>query len=1069
MKKKMTRALAVLLSIVMVTSGFNLTVFAQENVLTNEETPSVSIPTETSIEEGSLWDGETMESNYEGDGFRVQFKLLQCWDGGFNAKVKIDNTGDETIRNWGLAFNYQGALSNVWNALIESSEDGVFVIKNAGWNKNIAVGESLEFGINCNESFVGFPSEYRILGQYSSLNTEDYSITYEVISEWEDQFNANILITNNRDIAIEEWYLEFDYNVEISNLWNGAIVAKEDNHFVVNNYGFNATIQPGETVAIGFTGRHLDEQNSPSNSVLYTFAYEPVAPNEDNRDSYTVIFDCGEEDVINAPTEQVVVAGGFVETPIAPSRVGYNFAGWFKDESFSVNYDFTDSVTDNITLHAKWTRANDNLNDGIIDLGDIEYLKSLGEIEVGYNQAGHITYIYGDFWKKKVSTVADVATVLNASASLWGSNFQASAYDISVQTTGVGSEQISYYTYNQTLGNVEVIGSQMKVAVDANGNILNLFNGYDNRVANANVTPSITQERANEIALDAVLSSKEVGDFVVAAVEKINTLSGEEVITAEEVLSAIRENTTVDGIMRLECVAGEAPRLIYIVYLSNNMSSDGENPLSLDISKTYVISANGNAGQVIRVTDSDVNVSISATDVLSNTRDIEVTENGEQYQFIDSTRNIQTNKSDYTTSWLIFKTYHLPGNVVEVKKESKPEKRAVSVHADVEDVYDYYKSVLLRDSYDDDGSTVLSTYDYGEIYMNAYWDCISKQFVFSKNGCFVGAKDVVAHEFTHAVYENIVYGSNGSMLDSYFDETGGVMEAYADIMGNIVENKSDYGRWTVGEDVKTVKDMSNPTEYGQVDNYSDALLLFDSDDDNGGVHYTSGVINRAVYLMMTDERTSTVTNESWAKTFYNSMFMLNENATFLQTREAIVAGAKTQRFTSEQIQAIQDAFDTVGVVEPESVRVVLTWGSTPKDLDSHLVGPNASGSGRFHLYYGNRDIGDAGTDDWQADLDYDDTSSYGPEVVSIRQLVAGTYYFYVLNYSNRGSSNSKVLANSGAKVQVFSGNNATPINEFTATPNKVGTYWNVFKLTIDTDHSIMVEEIDSYTNSVVYK
>ena len=32
-------------------------------------------------------------------------------------------------------------------------------------------------------------------------------------------------------------------------------------------------------------------------------------------------------------------------------------------------------------------------------------------------------------------------------------------------------------------------------------------------------------------------------------------------------------------------------------------------------------------------------------------------------------------------------------------------------------------------------------------------------------------------------------------------------------------------------------------------------------------------------------------------------------------------------------------------------RVVLTWDEQPRDLDSHLTGPQTDGNGRFHIYY----------------------------------------------------------------------------------------------------------------------
>lgn len=102
-------------------------------------------------------------------------------------------------------------------------------------------------------------------------------------------------------------------------------------------------------------------------------------------------------------------------------------------------------------------------------------------------------------------------------------------------------------------------------------------------------------------------------------------------------------------------------------------------------------------------------------------------------------------------------------------------------------------------------------------------------------------------------------------------------------------------------------------------------------------------------------------------------------------------------------------------------------------------------------------------------FDYDDMSAFGPEVVTIRQFVPGTYYFYVHNYSNGGASNSTVLSNSGAKVQVYRGNEPTPINEFTVTQNQVGTYWNVFKLTVGSNHSVNIDTIDAYSDNVLYQ
>jgi len=71
------------------------------------------------------------------------------------------------------------------------------------------------------------------------------------------------------------------------------------------------------------------------------------------------------------------------------------------------------------------------------------------------------------------------------------------------------------------------------------------------------------------------------------------------------------------------------------------------------------------------------------------------------------------------------------------------------------------------------------------------------------------------------------------------------------------------------------------------------------------------------------------------------------------------------------------------------VKITLTWGADPADLDSHLTTP---GDPREHLYYANRPI-------TNANLDTDDTSGYGPEVVTVYDLTPGEYRYAVHHFS----------------------------------------------------------------------
>jgi hypothetical protein len=122
------------------------------------------------------------------------------------------------------------------------------------------------------------------------------------------------------------------------------------------------------------------------------------------------------------------------------------------------------------------------------------------------------------------------------------------------------------------------------------------------------------------------------------------------------------------------------------------------------------------------------------------------------------------------------------------------------------------------------------------------------------------------------------------------------------------------------------------------------------------------------------------------------------------------------------------------------IRIVLTWGASPSDLDSHLTGPNTDAT-RFHVYYAGRGSFSSAP---FAGLDVDDVSSFGPETISITQMNSGNYRYSVHDFTNRTSSTSTALSNSGAKVQVYT--SAGLIATF-AVPSGVGNLWTVFEMT----------------------
>lgn len=110
------------------------------------------------------------------------------------------------------------------------------------------------------------------------------------------------------------------------------------------------------------------------------------------------------------------------------------------------------------------------------------------------------------------------------------------------------------------------------------------------------------------------------------------------------------------------------------------------------------------------------------------------------------------------------------------------------------------------------------------------------------------------------------------------------------------------------------------------------------------------------------------------------------------------------------IEAEEDFVLTKELTEGEA-RIVLEWGSTPSDLDSHLSGETDGGRG-IHIFYGDPTSSDG--NGVIADLDLDDTSSYGPETTTIYNL-DGKYDYYVHNFTPSTGS----LEGSGATVRVY--------------------------------------------------
>ena len=205
------------------------------------------------------------------------------------------------------------------------------------------------------------------------------------------------------------------------------------------------------------------------------------------------------------------------------------------------------------------------------------------------------------------------------------------------------------------------------------------------------------------------------------------------------------------------------------------------------------------------------------------------------------------NRETYTANG----TSILPGTLV-CDEEGDPnclsgDSEARNAHLFAGDTYDFYFEEHSRDSLDGAGQTLTSTVHYSDFLCpNAFWN--GSQMVYCTG---LAVDDVVGHELTHGITEN-----TSKLL--YYYQSGAISESLSDIWGEFVDLSNGAGddspsvRWLIGEDlpisVGVIRDMADPTAFGDPDTMS-SPFYYTFAGDNGGVHFNSGINNKAAYLM----------------------------------------------------------------------------------------------------------------------------------------------------------------------------------------------------------------------------
>lgn len=410
---------------------------------------------------------------------------------------------------------------------------------------------------------------------------------------------------------------------------------------------------------------------------------------------------------------------------------------------------------------------------------------SLDMTMISYDENGIPKFIRGNFTSAKVTNEEEALKVLGEISELQVRD-ATKEFKLDYMET---SEGFTYYRFNQIYVGLLVYNQNVILTVDSNGNVSS-FSGY--------YIPNI------EVATTSLLTNEEIKNL---ALEYL----GEEgkIETTEKIIYILEDN----------------PVLAYRIV---GTAKDKALEMIWDANTGELIAATSlfDAATLYEYTGTGLN-NVTHTISLEEYFDVGFLET--QYRFIDPERDIVVSNctslgplvsliASVVNNNLLYKdpisfgmsedgslTYYDLGFV----------QNAVSTMAYYEKIYDYYKNVLGRDSYDGKGSTiyvcigVTSETFSGEDLNNAFWASspINRMFIGDYKGKSLSASlDVLGHEFTHGVVSKISAFSSIPKDKNKANETAALNEAYSDIMGSLIEGKN----WTIAESNELVRSLENP-------------------------------------------------------------------------------------------------------------------------------------------------------------------------------------------------------------------------------------------------------------------
>ena len=483
----------------------------------------------------------------------------------------------------------------------------------------------------------------------------------------------------------------------------------------------------------------------------------------------------------------------------------------------------------------------------------------------------------------------------------------------------VDSLGMTHTRFQQTVKGIPVASREILVHYDGAGRLTSIDADYVPGLESVDVTPALAVD-------DAVASAKSA-------------------LPAAEVLEP------GPGRLVVYAPAGAATaRLAYEVRL--RAVENGK----LAIWRTTI---DAQTGTVLHRYDDLQTVQGSGTDVLGQTRTFEVTAKGTGFVMTDTSKGVEittltAKTAEVAPGALISSTSATTWDTTAIAPGA-----AVNAHVNAENVFSYYKDHHARNAIDGQGGAMLSTVHYGKAYDNAAWD--GTGMLYGDGGAeFLPlslALDVVGHEFTHGVT------SATSNLD-YEAQSGALNEAVSDIFGAFIEHTTQpdpVKNWTIAESIikggGVLRDMTKP-EAAPDPQPGHMKEFVTTQQDNGGVHTNSGIINNAAWLMTVGgvnpvSKVVVKYGIGWDKServwYRANTVYFKQTTDFGQAAQGVLQAGKDLNLTANDLAIIDCAFKAVGVSQGDcspiadpTVKPQSATGDTTTSANATAPGPSAA-------------------------------------------------------------------------------------------------------------------------------